>query len=377
MGTGLSESCCDVKKVLFIVNSPFLGGAEISALHFLRSLDTRRCRIFLLLPKNTRFPIESSGAAEVIYLPLKWFSYSANPFTLLHYFFNVLYCSWKIFKVIHSRGIDVIYSNTAKSQLYGSVAKFFSGKKCVLHVRDVPKGKFLKHFLVSTSDKIICISRFVDGRIGGPRSNKRLVYNGIDTLFFSRKSHSTGSSGHFKTVALVSQITPWKNLEDFLLIAKRIGDTKKNIHFLIAGNCLSKKDENYRDALLRRIKSERIHNIVFLGWIDDARDVYHETDVLIHTAIDEPFGRTIAEAMSMQIPVIAYNCGGPGEIVLDGVTGYLIEFYNYLLMDEKLLSLLDCAKLINASGRNGRQRIVQHFNLQDHARSIENLLLEI
>jgi glycosyltransferase involved in cell wall biosynthesis len=40
---------------------------------------------------------------------------------------------------------------------------------------------------------------------------------------------------------------------------------------------------------------------------------------------DEPFGLTIIEAMACGTPVVAFNRGAMPELIVDGVTGYLVE----------------------------------------------------
>jgi len=47
--------------------------------------------------------------------------------------------------------------------------------------------------------------------------------------------------------------------------------------------------------------------------------------VLVPIRWDEPFGLVMAEAMACGTPVVAYRRGAAPEIVVDGLTGYLIE----------------------------------------------------
>lgn len=47
-------------------------------------------------------------------------------------------------------------------------------------------------------------------------------------------------------------------------------------------------------------------------------------DALIVSALDEPFGRTLIEAMDLGVPVIASRHGGNVEAISDGITGFLV-----------------------------------------------------
>ena len=54
-------------------------------------------------------------------------------------------------------------------------------------------------------------------------------------------------------------------------------------------------------------------------------EVLSQSDLLVSAAIGEPYGRNIAEAMSVGTPVIAHRSGGPAEIIAHDVDGYLVE----------------------------------------------------
>ncbi len=66
---------------------------------------------------------------------------------------------------------------------------------------------------------------------------------------------------------------------------------------------------------------------VFLaGWHehDALPDIYAAADVVILPSAREPFGQVLVEGMACGLPAIAVAAGGPGEIVSDGQTGWLV-----------------------------------------------------
>jgi glycosyltransferase involved in cell wall biosynthesis len=63
-------------------------------------------------------------------------------------------------------------------------------------------------------------------------------------------------------------------------------------------------------------------------------------DVNVVTAINEPFGRTLIEAMLLKTPVVATRHGGNIEAVADGESGFLVDPYAPAAFVPPILGLL-------------------------------------
>jgi glycosyltransferase involved in cell wall biosynthesis len=73
-------------------------------------------------------------------------------------------------------------------------------------------------------------------------------------------------------------------------------------------------------------------NVKMFGWIKDRKKLFEilkESDILLFTSKPgEGLGLTILEAMSQGLPIIATKCGGPEEVIEDGINGYLVNYSN-------------------------------------------------
>jgi glycosyltransferase involved in cell wall biosynthesis len=57
-------------------------------------------------------------------------------------------------------------------------------------------------------------------------------------------------------------------------------------------------------------------NFTFLGHRDDIREIMAKSNIVLSLAkVPEAFGRTALEALSIGVPVVAYNHGGAAEVL--------------------------------------------------------------
>jgi glycosyltransferase involved in cell wall biosynthesis len=78
--------------------------------------------------------------------------------------------------------------------------------------------------------------------------------------------------------------------------------------------------------LEHRLRANAPDNVTFLGEVDRERlrDLYRSARALVFP-VNEDFGITMAEAQACGTPVIALDLGGAQDIVVHGVTGWLLD----------------------------------------------------
>jgi starch synthase len=123
------------------------------------------------------------------------------------------------------------------------------------------------------------------------------------------------------------------------------------------------------EALARRVTTER-GNLVWIDHFisrDDLIHIHSQATVFVCPSIYEPFGLVILEAMACETPVVASRVGGIPEIVVDGETGYLVDFDPADLegfvsaLAGRIDTLLSDTDLAARLGKAGRERVLTHF----------------
>jgi len=122
-------------------------------------------------------------------------------------------------------------------------------------------------------------------------------------------------------------------------------------------------------ALARRVSNER-GGMVWIEGIIPRPDLVHlltGARVFVCPSVYEPFGLVNLEAMACETAVVASRVGGIPEIVVDGVTGYLVDLTQDDLdmfagaLAARITELLDDAELAERMGVAGRRRVLDRF----------------
>ena len=110
-----------------------------------------------------------------------------------------------------------------------------------------------------------------------------------------------------------------------ILIVKKLKEKGYNVNLNLVGDG---KLKARMEELIQKLGLNE--NVKMFGWIKDRRklfEILRESNILVFTSKPgEGLGLTVLEAMSQGLPVIATKCGGPEEVIEDGINGYLVDY---------------------------------------------------
>lgn len=111
----------------------------------------------------------------------------------------------------------------------------------------------------------------------------------------------------------------------------------------------------YYENLVSLIKKYNLENRVFLkGFTNDVEAVLQKGDIFVFPSSFEGFGMTLAEAMSMGLPVLGYrSCNASSFLIEDQVSGLLCDD-GIDDLAEKMATLMGNRKLRAKMGENAR-----------------------
>jgi glycosyltransferase involved in cell wall biosynthesis len=93
--------------------------------------------------------------------------------------------------------------------------------------------------------------------------------------------------------------------------------------------------------------------------LERARDIYSRSLVWILASESEGFGLPVLEAMACGCVVVATDCGGPRDLIIDGETGFLVPIGDVERIVETAVMLVDDVKLCEKMRTNSLKRVKQ------------------
>ncbi len=130
------------------------------------------------------------------------------------------------------------------------------------------------------------------------------------------------------------------------------------------------QDEGYfAREVAPHVDGDRVRFVGVLGGAERVRALGGHAALLHLIGFDEPFGLSVVEAMACGTPVIAHRRGSMPELIVDGVTGFLVDTPEEAVAAVARLPQIDRAAC--------RARVAEHFSVERMADRYLRLYREV
>ncbi|GAA1966028.1 glycosyltransferase family 4 protein [Terrabacter lapilli] len=323
-----------------------------------------------MLTSNGRYIQEIENAGFKVHT-LKVDRASLNPLSELRVILSVA-------RVIRQVRPTIIHNVALKPVVYGSIASIFGGRPRVINLIAGLGSGFAKqgrsahalrlailgllrvavsasgsHVVVQNEDDL---EELVKGKVVAPRNASLIRGSGVDTEAF----HPTTRPDRVPVVVLPSRLLRSKGVEDFVDSARRLLAQGVVARFVLVGT----PDPNNRNS----VTADQIAgwdaegSVEIWGWRNDMPTVFASADIVcLPTRYREGIPKSLIDAASCGLPLVATNTPGCRDIVRHGLNGYTVNVDDADSLDSSLKKLIADRSMRLRMGAESRALVESEF----------------
>jgi glycosyltransferase involved in cell wall biosynthesis len=354
--------------VTFINNfpGPSLGGGEVQLLTLLRGLSASRVRATVVCAEGSALDRQASALGGVRVVPVDF-----APLALLSLVSTVAaglpageivqgtgFLTNLIARCVgartHAPVVNVVHVVSGAARLDGA-----SRSDAVLRATlDRVSRRHVSHYVaVSQAAKASLLAE------GVPAGRITVIPNGLDLGLVREQAASAGTGDALlkapRRVGCVGRLERVKGTEYFLRAAALLAARHPDARFVVAG-------AGSRDHELRALAADLgvADHVEFTGYVATAPALIASLDVVVVPSLSEASGLIAAEAMALEVPVVASFVGGLSEVVENGTTGLLVPPADPEAIARAVARLLDNPEVARRLAAEARRRADERFGME-------------
>lgn len=364
-------------KVLQLLTFDALAGTELMTLNVVRHLSRQHLDVYVAVFSG-RGPLAAEyERLGVPYLDLNGHRRVWHRIAAL---FRLL--KRQQFDIIHVYGFRVSVVARLLTRLLSPDTLLINGVRG-LHVVEGEDPRQLRTRVALTIERILGrqIDHYVANSQGAVRflaahgiPESKLVYipNGLAVSEWSERDFS--QTNEVPVIVCAARFIPRKRHTDLLKALALVARRGLDFHCVLAGDGPTRPRMEALAA--HQGIASKVH---FAGTLSPSavRRLLYDADLFVLTSLWEGMPGSVIEAMAAGLPVVGTDANGTNELVVHGVTGYLVPCEQPNALAEHLALLLSRPDLRLDMGRAGRRRVLEEFRIDLVARRTEEFYLSL
>ena len=356
-------------KIVYIISSFALGGAEKLLLDLCRKLDKEKFEIYVCSMTGSG-PLH--GEFEKLDIKVTVFF---KPTKL------GLGVIWQIFKYLKSIKPQIVHTHLFGGDTWGRIAAIWAKVPVIIsteHNINLDESfvkKLVKLILSWFTNKIIAVSQGVKEYSIAIEKIKpakiEVIYNGIDLNKFTFHGFKPLEINNIKAI-----------------VVARLHEQKGHKYLLEAMPMICKKYSNFilnivgTGDLLKNLKEQAAslgitNKVIFLKQQLEIEKILPQMDLFILPSVWEGLGIAILEAQAVGVPVLASNIGGLKELIEQKKTGLLFEPKNPPAIFAAVDLLLSNPELAKHMVEQAHRQVQEKFTLEKMVNGYSDLYLSL
>jgi glycosyltransferase involved in cell wall biosynthesis len=291
----------------------------------------------------------------------------------------------KLYRLIRRHGFHIVNTHSSRDSWVASFASKLAGVPALVRTRhlSVPISTHLFNFVYKMPDVIIttCESTRRDMIERNKLDGGSIVSipTGVDLEHFDPEMDASwlrqelGIEPDCPVITKVAVLRSWKRHDVFLEGALKILEHEPRARFLIVGEGPQRRNI---ERIIQRLGLEEA--VIMTGYRNDISAVFAITDVsCLASDAAEGVPQAVTQSLAMARPTVATSVGGIPELIVDGVTGYLIPPADPDALADRVLALLREPAKARSMGRAGRKLIEERFTCEIMLERLERLYQEV
>lgn len=357
-------------RILHVIDSLDLGGAQTALLNLVKYADTARFHHEVASMHGGGM---FAGAFRELGVPVHSLSAHRWPPGYLT----------GLPRLLRRESFDIVHCHLFASNWIAKPLAALCGARCIYHHdqcndafrADSPAAIFVDALANRLSTRVLAVSRSVEEfnlRVEAISAEKvTYLPNSVDLAEFSPADEAArraarerlGLPGDAFIIGGVGRLTPQKNFGLLLDAAQPLLDENSLVALFGSGP---------EESTLRGRAGGGVR---FHGTITDRTAIYHALDVMVLPSRFEGLPMTVLEAMASGVPVVASAVDGVREIAADGKNALLAPSENVAAFRAAILRLREDAALRSSLAAAARALVESRFDARKLAGELEHWYL--
>jgi glycosyltransferase involved in cell wall biosynthesis len=366
-------------NVVHLMASPFIGGPERQVLGLARALRPE-CRTDLL-------SFGESGRARPFLEQARQDGF--NAVELRQNFPSLRRAAAEVAWYLRRQGADILCTSGYKPDLVG----WWAARQAAIPVVAIAHGwtgvtlkvrfyEMLDALVMRWHDAVVCVSEAMATRVrraGVPRRKIVVIRNAVDTTPFDNPGPDCRADVErffarppARIVGAAGRLSPEKGFDVLVDAAALVCQAHPDIGFVVFG------DGPLRQALTERIAQRGLAGrFILTGFRHDLERLLPGLDLAVLSSHTEGLPVAVLEAQAASVPVVATAVGGTPEVVVEGVTGYLVPPADPAALAGKIVHALAAGPRLREMGERAAQRIRDEFTFAAQAAQYQRLFARL